>query len=110
MLPLMQTSSKPIAFVMLGDAMPLADEFMSEVHHSGAPVFRSMDRALRAMAYVVAPAGADGAASRESRGLPPLALPNVNGPLTEFESKQALKAAGLRCPRRIGRRSMKPRR
>ncbi len=52
LLPVMRLSPKPVAFVMLGDPMPLDDTFMGWCAHEGVALFRSTERAVRAMAAV----------------------------------------------------------
>src|SRR4029453_11467752 len=52
LLPVIRGSQKPVAFVMLGDPMPLDATFMRLVRQQGAALFRSTERAVRAMAAV----------------------------------------------------------
>jgi acyl-CoA synthetase (NDP forming) len=53
LLPVLRASPKPVAFVMLGDPMPLDPTFMATARCAqGAALFRSTERAVRAMAAV----------------------------------------------------------
>ena len=49
-----KTSTKPVALAILGDASPLAPEFMAAVLKNNVVLSRSSDRTLRAMGKVIA--------------------------------------------------------
>ncbi len=99
LLPVLEQSVKPIAFAPFGDDAPLADELITAVRDRKIPLFRSSDRALRALARLdahgrvmnaihSAPANAD---------LPRLPSPG-SGLIPEFRSKKFLAAAGIAIP------------
>ncbi|MDX3905213.1 MAG: acetate--CoA ligase family protein [Pigmentiphaga sp.] len=98
LLPVMQTSSKPVCFVMMGDSGPLGEEFLARVKESGMPFLRSPDRALRAMAHVhrygrLRAAAGDRSAGRGAR------IPELRpGPLAEYKGKQWLRDLGIGTP------------
>jgi acyl-CoA synthetase (NDP forming) len=104
LLPVIRGSQKPVAFVMLGDPMPLDATFMAMVRSEGAALFRSTERAVRAMAAVTAVARnlaalAHGLAGDEAGKREPLdlrALPA--GPIPEFRAKELLAGAGVPVP------------
>jgi acyl-CoA synthetase (NDP forming) len=99
LLPVIRASPKPVAFVMLGDPMPLDDTFTRMVREEGAALFRSTERAVRAMAAVNAVSralardrAADGAGKRLNlRHLPA-------GPVAEYRAKELLAGAGVPVP------------
>jgi acetate---CoA ligase (ADP-forming) len=102
LLPVIRGTQKPVAFVMIGDPMPLDPTFMAMVRADGVALFRSTERAVRAMAAVNAVAGAlahgyDAEADGTGRALELGALPA--GPIPEFRSKTLLAGAGVPVPR-----------
>jgi acyl-CoA synthetase (NDP forming) len=104
LLPVIRSSEKPVAFVMLGDPMPLDATFMTLVHKDGAALFRSTERAVRAMAAVNAVARSlealvhgDGATEHAGTPLDLTDLPD--GPVAEFRAKALLAAAGVPVPK-----------
>jgi acyl-CoA synthetase (NDP forming) len=102
LLPVIRGSQKPVAFVMLSDPMPLDATFMGLARKEGAALFRSTERAVRAMAAVNAVArqlatrahetGAEG--TGESLDLSHL----PDGPVAEFRAKALLARAGIPVP------------
>jgi acetate---CoA ligase (ADP-forming) len=99
-LPVIRGSQKPVAFVMLGDPMALDGTFMAMVRNEGAALFRSTERAVRAMAAVNAVArslahgsAADGAGKRLDLGDLPA------GPVTEYRAKELLAGVGVPVPK-----------
>ncbi len=97
-LPVVETFTKPVALVIMGDESALDERFIRLVHDSHVPFFRSPDRALRAMAHVHRRANAIrraeqrvGAAKAPGTRLPP-------GPLAEYKGKQLLRAMGIAVP------------
>jgi acyl-CoA synthetase (NDP forming) len=102
LLPVIRGTQKPVGFVMLGDPMPLDPTFMAMVRAGGVALFRSTERAVRAMAAVNAVAGAlghgyDAAADGPRTALDLGELPA--GPIPEFRSKALLAGAGVPVPR-----------
>jgi acetate---CoA ligase (ADP-forming) len=98
LLPVIRTSQKPVAFVMLSDPMPLDATFMAMVRAEGAALFRSTERAVRAMAAVdaVARSLAHGPAERAGKPLDLRHLPA--GPVAEFRAKELLADMGVPVP------------
>jgi len=104
LLPVLRASPKPAAFVMLGDPRPLDDACMELVRAEGAALFRSTERAVRAMAAVsavarsIAASASGGAADATGTG-EPLDLGDLPaGPMTEHRAKALLAAAGVPVP------------
>ena len=100
LLPVMRLSPKPVAFVMLGDPMPLDDTFMRMVRHEGVALFRSTERAVRAMAAVneiartLAPEPTvDGAGKRLDLSHLPA------GPVAEYRAKELLAGVSVPVPK-----------
>ena len=99
LLPVIRASHKPVAFVMLGDPMPLDATFMAMVRGEGAALFRSTERAVRAMAAVDAVARSL-AHERSAHGAgKPLDLRHLPaGPVAEFRAKELLAGVGVPVP------------
>jgi acyl-CoA synthetase (NDP forming) len=98
LVPLVLEEKRPVAFVIMGDEVPLTPEFTKLVAESRIPFFRSPDRAMRAMAHLyhhgrrlerlkAAPASA--------ASTPP--LPG-HGAIPEHRAKAFLRAAGIAVP------------
>ncbi len=105
LLPVVRTSQKPVAFVMLGGPMPLDAAFMALARAEGAALFRSTERAVRAMAAVNEVARAVAALADDtptvggSRG-EPLDLTRLPaGAVAEYHAKALLACAGVPVPR-----------
>lgn len=105
LLPVVRTTQKPTAFVMLGDPMPLDAGFMGLARTEGAALFRSTERAVRAMAVVNAVAGTlatpvSGIGTADGVGAGrPLDLGDLPaGPVAEHRAKALLAAAGVPVP------------
>jgi acetate---CoA ligase (ADP-forming) len=109
LLPVIRASAKPTALVMLGDPLPLDAGFMSLARASGAALFRSTERAVRAMSAVNKTARAVGALGSErrvdaalqasARHAGPLSLAGLPiGPVAEYQAKALLAAAGVPVP------------
>lgn len=98
-LPAISGSRKPVAYVLLGEGSQLADELIDEMKATGVPLFRSAERAIRALACVTK---AGIARSETGRGrctvtVTPNPLPGT-GALPEYLGKQYLAAAGIPVP------------
>ena len=99
LLPVFAGTTRPVAFVLMGDDDPLDAEFTRRVRESSVPFFRSPDRALRAMAHVHRRSAAilQGAARSDVERTTVL-LPSLKGPLAEYKGKALLRALGLPVP------------
>ena len=99
-MPLLRATMKPVAFTMLGEPMPLAGEFVAEMRAANIPLFRSTERAMRAMAAVVA-VGQARRRGRRRTSQPARLAPSLprEGALAEYRSKEMLAAAGIPIPR-----------
>lgn len=98
MLPVLKTSGRPAAYVVLGDA-PVAPDLPERVRAQGIPFLRSPERALRALAHV-----GRYRVLKDRAGLPrnhwsgtPVTL-GKTGALTEPDGKALLREAGLAVP------------
>lgn len=100
MMPVLRATKKPVAFAMLGEPMPLAEEFVAQIRAEGIPLFRSTERAIRAMAEVAAIGQTLRRRKRQASQsvLPAPSLPR-GGPIAEYRSKELLSAAGIPIPR-----------
>ncbi len=97
LLPVIEASAKPVAFSLFGDETPLASEFLDLVRASNVPLFRSPDRALRAMARVQEYGRL---LARQRRAAAALAVPALpgSGPVAEHRAKEFLAALGIAVP------------
>ena len=100
--PAFAKATKPAVLVLTGDTGPVEPFFLDAIHASGVPLFRSADRALRALRRVAAYGEAlqrAGRATRETAAA--LALPGAvppNGIFAEYQGKAWLARAGLAVP------------
>lgn len=101
LLPVMTSTSKPVALVMFGDEAPIAEDALALVRDSGVPFFRSPDRAMRALAKFTEL----GHALQKAQASKPAAaatakdsLPTLKGVVPEYLSKQVLRKAGFAIP------------
>ncbi len=100
MLPVLRPSKKPIVFVMLGEPMPLDETFVAEVRAEGIPLFRSTERAMRAMAAVIELGVARKYAGKPAAPKAPAPISNpAGGTIAEYRSKEILAAAGVPIPK-----------
>lgn len=98
LLPAIEHSAKPVAFSMFGDESKLVDEFPRTLRERGVPLFRSPDRALRAMAHVNAYGRARLRAAAAPAALAhPIAIAE-HGPVAEYRAKAYLAALGIAVP------------
>lgn len=98
LLPVMQTSSKPVCFVIMGDSWPLSGDFLDQVGASGMPFLRSPDRAMRAMAHVHRYGRLHAEAAERAGGTGPRLQEARPGPLAEFAGKRLLRDLGIATP------------
>jgi acyl-CoA synthetase (NDP forming) len=100
LLPAIVASGKPAVVAALGDESPLPAEFATTFRDRGIPVFRSAERAMRALALATAYGRALQATSEAapvvSAAIPP--LPARGGVLPEYVGKTFLKALGIAVP------------
>lgn len=101
--PALARAAKPVVLVLTGDESPVEPFFLQAIQASGIPLFRSADRALRALRQVASYAEALQRAARAASSTPPaLALPGAvpaNGVFAEYQGKRWLEQAGLPVPR-----------
>ena len=96
--PVIEASAKPVAFSLFGDETPLVPEFIDMAKAASVTLFRSPDRALRAMARAASYGRALAAAKRRATfELPPYRLA-ASGDLTEYQGKAFLATLGIRVP------------
>jgi acyl-CoA synthetase (NDP forming) len=97
LLPVIGNGGKPAVIAALGDEHPIPAEFMAAFRDKGVPVYRSPERALRALAH----ATAYGKALANPRGKAPVIdappLP-ARGTLPEYQGKAYLAALGIPVP------------
>ncbi len=101
--PALARATKPTVLVLTGDAGPIEPFFLDTIRASGVPLFRSPDRALRAMACMAAYALALQRSARAEAPCQGVALPPpaalVNGVYAEYQGKAWLAAAGIPVPK-----------
>ena len=99
--PALASLPKPAILVLTGDNGPIEPFFVEAVRASGVPLFRSVDRALRALTRV-ATFGA--ALERAARATPAAAAVVLdapvppNGMFAEWQGKRWLKTLGIAVP------------
>ena len=104
LLPAIRASQKPVALVMLGDPMALDASFMTLARAEDAALFRSTERAVRAMAALNAvaravAAPAEGGSDDDARHGEPFDIADLPaGPVAEYKAKALLAAAGVPVP------------
>lgn len=100
--PAIARAAKPAVMVLTGDDSPVAPFFREAIAASGVPLFRSADRALRALARVAAYGEALQRAGRATTGTgsaqPLPDAPPPNGIYAEYQGKGWLARAGLAVP------------
>lgn len=100
--PAIARATKPAVLVLTGDGSAVEPFFTEAIVASGVPLFRSADRALRAMRRVAAYGEALQRAARATRGVAAgLPLPGAvppNGIFAEYQGKAWLAGAGLAVP------------
>ncbi len=104
--PALARTAKPTVLVLTGDTGPIEPAFLTAIHDSGVPLFRSADRALRAMRHVAEyglmlqrAARADQGAQALLTGLPLPGATPVNGLYAEYQGKAWLQSLGIAVPR-----------
>jgi acetate---CoA ligase (ADP-forming) len=97
LLPVIEASKKPFAFSLFGDDTPLAPEFVQMVRDAKVPLFRSPDRALRAVARVNRYGQLLARERRAPRSAPLPPLPG-RGAIPEYQAKLWLNRLGIACP------------
>ncbi len=101
--PALAAAAKPVVLVLTGDASPIEPFFLEAIRASGVPLFRSGERALRALknvaAYSAALQRAQRCAVAAGAAMP---LPNPvppSGIFAEVQGKQWLQQLGVPVPR-----------
>ena len=98
--PVITQAEKPVVFSPFGDDAPLAAALIEALRGGNAPIFRSADRALRALAHLDAYGGRmRSLKSAEAPAcVPGLPIPG-RGWIPEYRAKQYLAAAGISAPK-----------
>lgn len=97
-LPALKASGKPVVYVLLGDASPVAPQVVQMMRDNAISFFRSPDRALRALARLE---DYSRALARASDAAPAAIEPLVvegSGVLPEFAGKGLLARVGVPTP------------
>lgn len=102
-IPTIGRATKPTVLVLTGDSSPVEPFFMDAIEASGVPLFRSADRALRALRRVAQYGEAlQRAARAQTHTIEAVPLPGAvppNGIFAEYQGKAWLARAGLTVPR-----------
>jgi acyl-CoA synthetase (NDP forming) len=100
LLPPLTATTKPVAVAVMGDEAPLPPDFVPSFRDNGIPVFRSPERALRAMAHATAYGSrlAAGATVDNDQRIPDIALAR-SGTWPEYAGKTLLASVGIPVPR-----------
>lgn len=101
--PALARATKPAVLVFTGDGSPMIDPLAQAIAQSGVPLFRSTERALRALARVAAHGEARLRLARRAQSAPlpppqPFA-PHCAGIVAEYVGKDWLSACGIPTPR-----------
>lgn len=101
--PALAQAAKPTVLVLTGDTGPIEPFFAEAIRASGVPLFRSPDRALRALRQVAAYGLSLERARRATTAVPPaLPLPGpvpADGVYAEYQGKDWLRSLGIAVPR-----------
>ena len=104
--PSLARAQKPAVLVLTGDSSPIEDFFMQAIEASGVPLFRSAERALRALRRVAQygqalsrARRADAIAAQTPKACPLPGPVPANGIYAEYQGKTWLQAIGLSVPR-----------
>ena len=101
--PALARAAKPAVLVLTGDTGAIEPFFVDAIRASGVPLFRSADRALRALRRVAQYGETlQRAARADTAHTPALPLPGdvpSNGIFAEYQGKAWLHAAGIAVPR-----------
>jgi acetate---CoA ligase (ADP-forming) len=101
LLPAVLASGKPAVVAALGDNSPVPEEFFTSFRQQGVAVFRSPERAMRALALATAYGKALRALATETASSPePVPPPPHTGTLPEYVGKEYLAKLGIRSPKR----------
>jgi acyl-CoA synthetase (NDP forming) len=106
-IPAITKATKPAVLVLTGDQSPIEPFFTDAIRQSGVPLFRSADRALRALRRIAdygeaLQRRARTAQQRQGQGQGALPLPGAvpaNGIFAEYQGKAWLASAGVPVPR-----------
>jgi acetate---CoA ligase (ADP-forming) len=100
--PALARAAKPAVLVLTGDTGAIEPFFVEAIRASGVPLFRSVDRALRALRRVAQYGESlQRAARADVARTPALPLPGKvpgNGLYAEYQGKAWLQAAGIAVP------------
>jgi len=100
LLPALVGSTKPAAVAVMGDEQPLPAEFAPSFRSKGIPVFRSPERALRALARVTAYGRQRATAVTAT---PKITIPDIEvlqpGVIPEYAGKDLIATMGVPVPR-----------
>ncbi len=103
--PALGRATKPSVLVLTGDTGPIEDFFLEAIRTSGVPLFRSGDRALRALGRVAEYGAARARAARaDAKANAAVAVPLPgpmpgNGVYPEYQGKAWLQSIGIAVPR-----------
>lgn len=99
LMPAIAKAEKPVIFAPFGDDAPLADDLADALRGSRAILFRSSDRAIRAVARMDAYGRTirDLEAAKPPADFIPLPLPG-RGMIPEYEAKAYIATAGIATP------------
>ena len=98
LVPLVKEETQPVAFVIMGDEVPLTPEFTKRIVDSRIPFFRSPDRAMRAMAHLYHYGRRlQRLGDMHAPAAPVVSLPG-HGAISEHRAKDFLRAAGIAVP------------
>lgn len=95
-LPVLEASTKPSAYVVMGGPTPVAPELVAALREAAIPFFRSPEAALRAMGHVIS-FGRTVDRVRSIAQLGPTVDPHVDV-RAEYQGKAVLAAAGVTVP------------
>ncbi len=101
LVPTLAAATKPVVYTIMGGECPLPEENRLRILDAGLSLFRSPERALRAVAHTTHLSQLLDAATRERSREPDVVLEGVTTSLGEVGAKEVLARAGIPVPRSL---------
>jgi acetate---CoA ligase (ADP-forming) len=101
-LPAIRSTTKPTAYVIMGEGSPLQEEVVTELMENGIPFFRSPERAMRALAMLTRYGNSlkkvNSLTKQTTIKFPQL---TIKGVIPEYEGKEYFSEVGIPVPKGI---------
>jgi acetate---CoA ligase (ADP-forming) len=101
-LPTINSTTKPTAYVIMGEGSPLQEEVVTELRENGIPFFRSPERAMRALAILTRYGKSLKKVNNLTKQIP-IKVPQLRtkGVIPEYEGKEFFSKVGIPVPKGI---------